>query len=190
MADSYIYLDGSKVAVNTVTSAGETFAVLKTQAVDAAGAIATPATLLADNADGVAVSGTANSQKVASRGYIFNGTSWDRERKTNLLARVASSAAAGNPAVGKASAGDVRGFWGENAAIKTYLQIYNKASAPVIGTDTPVMSYPIPANAVFSQTLGAGVYCPLGIGYAFTTDAAGTTAAAAAAVLAFSLMMS
>lgn len=191
MADSFGYISGLRVATNTVTDGtSQTANVLKVQAVDGTGASAATPTNVVTNADGVAASGTANSQRVAAYGYVFNGTTWDRERKANLVTRVASSAAAGNPGVAKAAAGDVRGFWGENAAIKTYLQIYNKATTPVIGTDTPVMTYPIPANAVFAQTLGSGVYLPLGIAYAFTTDAAGTTAAAAAAVLAFSLMAS
>lgn len=142
------------------------------------------------NADAQAVSATANSLRVSSYSLIFNGTTFDRQRKANLYSRVASSAAAGNPAVGKASPGDVRQFWGQNGAAVTYLQIYNKATAPVIGTDTPILTFPIPASTVFSQSLGDGAYLAAGISYAFTTDAAGTAGAAAAAVVAFALVMS
>lgn len=122
-------------------------------------------------------------------GLVFNGTTWDRQRKPSTFNRAPSSVAAGNPAVGKASPGDVCGFWGQNGAAITYLQIYNKATAPVIGTDTPVMTYPIPANATFTQSIPAGAYFGTGIAYAFTTDAAGTTGSAAAAIIAFNLLV-
>lgn len=132
--------------------------------------------------------GAGGSLLVANK--KFNGTTWDRDRKANAFNRVASSAAAGNPAVGKAAAGDVMQFWGQNGAAITYLQIYNKATAPVIGTDTPVLTYPIPANATFSQTIpNGGAYLGTGIAYAFTTDAAGATGSAAAAVTAFNLLV-
>jgi len=143
-----------------------------------------------NNADGVAVSAATNNLSVMSRNTTFNGTSWDRQRKASLFPRVASSVAAGNPAVRKASAGDVKGFWGQNGAAITYLQIYNKATAPVIGTDTPVLTFPIPANASFSQMIpNDGAYFSTGIAYAFTTDAAGATGSAAAAVTAFNMLL-
>lgn len=122
-------------------------------------------------------------------GLMFNGTSLDRVRKANLYARVPSSTASGNPAFLKASAGDVMQFWGQCGATATFLQIYNKTSAPVIGTDTPLITYPMAASGLFSQTIPVGgAYCSTGIAYAFTTDAAGTTAAAAAAVTAFMML--
>lgn len=139
------------------------------------------------NAD--AIAGTGTGYQSASFGYRFNGATWDRNRKPNLTARIASSAASGNPAVLKASAGDLTMFWGQNGAAITYLQIYNKASAPTIGTDTPVMTYPIPANAFFSMTIpNGGYYFATGIAYAFTTDAAATTGAGAAAVTACNII--
>lgn len=104
--------------------------------------------------------------------------------------RVASSAASGNPAVAKASAGRINQFWGQNAAAITYLQIYNKATAPTLGSDTPILTYPIPASAAFAQTIPSGLPLSNGVAYAFTTDAAGTTGAAAAAVTAFNLFYS
>lgn len=119
---------------------------------------------------------------------VFNGTTWDRAKKTNLYKRVASSAASGNPDFLKASAGDVTKFWGLCGATAVYLQIYNKASAPTIGTDTPIITYPCIANAPFTDRIEGGGYFTTGIAFAFTTDAAGTTASAAAAVTAFMLM--
>lgn len=184
MADSYVYLSGAKIATDAVSDgSGGQVNVIKTT-----GAGVTQAQL-GDNADGQAAAATANAGKVIARNTVFNGTSWDRQRKPNAFNRVASTAAAGNPAVGKAGAGDVYGFWGQNGAAITYLQIYNKATAPVIGTDIPVITYPIPANAAFTQSIPTGAYFATGIAYAFTTDAAGTTGAAAAAVTSFNLLV-
>lgn len=122
-------------------------------------------------------------------GSMFNGATWDRSRKPNVLKRVASSAALGNPDFAKASSGDVALFWGQCGAIAAFLQIYNKTSAPTIGTDTPVLTYPIPANAVFSQAIpNGGAYLGTGIAFAFTTDAAGTVGSAAAAITSFALL--
>lgn len=144
---------------------------------------------LADNVDGTAVSATANKLAIASRDYVFNGTSWDRSRKSNLVNRIASSAASGNPAFLKGSAGDLTQFWGQNGAAITYVQVYNKATAPTIGSDTPIITYPVAANAFFVHTLpNNGLYFATGIAYAFTTDAAATTGAAAAAVTSFAIL--
>ena len=124
----------------------------------------------------------------ATANYVFNGTSWDRDRKASAVARVASSAASGNPAFAKASAGDLKNISGQNGAAITYVHFYNKATAPTLGTDTPVISFAIPANANFNIRLpDRGLYFGTGIAYAFTTDIATipTTGAAAAAITAF-----
>ncbi len=71
-----------------------------------------------------------------------------------------------------------------NAAVR-YLKIYNKASAPIVGTDTPVLVFAIPA-----ATTGAGSNIPIGvpgikfvtgIAFALTTGAADSDTAAVAA---------
>lgn len=53
-----------------------------------------------------------------------------------------------------------------NAAI-AYLHIYNKATAPTLGSDTPVLTVPIPGN-----TDGAGAVLPVPVGIEFTTGIA------------------
>lgn len=165
-----------------VTARGEQLVSLSSGAVAIAGRVT--------NADAVAASTTASALGVFAFQAIYNGTSWDRQRKANVFNRVASSAASGNPAAAKASAGDVKQFWGLNTtAAVVYLQIYNKTTAPTLGTDTPVMTYPIPASAGFSQTLPDGAYLATGIAYAFTTDVAGTTGAAAGAITSFNLLV-
>lgn len=57
-----------------------------------------------------------------------------------------------------------------------YLQIYNKASAGVPGTDTPVITIPIPPNGgAPSVGTSIGFANATGIAWAITTDAAGAT---------------
>lgn len=140
---------------------------------------------LADNADAVAVTATVNGQKVQSRNTVFNGTSWDRQRKTNLTARLVSAAASTNATSVKASAGDVGNIVGFNAAAaKRYLKLYNKASAPTVGTDVPVMTLTLPAGQPFNFDFQMGHYFSTGIAYALTVNAADadTTALTAADV--------
>lgn len=61
-----------------------------------------------------------------------------------------------------------------NAAVR-YLKIYNKATSPTVGTDTPVQTFPIPASTtgagfVFQPTPGMDL--TTGIGMAITTGIA------------------
>ena len=142
------------------------------------------------------VSGTAANNATTARtglatcSFFFNGTTWDRQRKPNTFSRLSVSAVTGSPTLVKATAGDISNWWGQNGAVVTYLQLYNKATAPVIGTDTPVLTYPIAASSVFNGSIpNGGAYFPTGIGYAFTTDAAGTAAAAASAVTGFAILV-
>lgn len=96
------------------------------------------------------------------------------------------SAATTNATSVKASAGQLYMVTASNvnAAVR-YLKLYNKASAPTVGTDVPVFTFAIPGN-----TAGAGTNIPIpacgiafgtGIAFALTTEAtdAGTTAVAA-----------
>lgn len=71
-----------------------------------------------------------------------------------------------------------------NAAVR-YLKLYNKATAPTVGTDTPVATLIIPGS-----TTGAGFMLPipggtapfsLGLGFGLTTGIADNDTAAVAA---------
>ena len=69
-----------------------------------------------------------------------------------------------------------------------YLKLYNKATAPNVGTDIPVMTIPIPTNiqgAGIAIPFSMGVNFPLGISLAITGTAAdnGTTAIGAGDVI-------
>jgi hypothetical protein len=78
------------------------------------------------------------------------------------------SAASTNATSVKGSAGQVYGIVATNinAAVR-YLKLYNKASSPTVGTDTPVMTIPIPGN-----TAGAGIVIDIPQGLAFATGIA------------------
>jgi hypothetical protein len=56
-----------------------------------------------------------------------------------------------------------------------YLKLYNKATAPTVGTDVPLMTIPIPANtqgAGIAIPFSMGVNFPLGIALAITSGLA------------------
>jgi hypothetical protein len=70
-----------------------------------------------------------------------------------------------------------------NAAVR-YLKLYNKATAPTVGTDTPVQTYAIPAattGAGFTLNFGPGLEFTTGIGFALTTGVADADTNAVAA---------
>lgn len=101
-----------------------------------------------------------------------------------LTMRKTTSAATTNATSVKASAGQVYAIqaFNVNAAVR-YLKLYNKASAPTVGTDTPVKTLAIPGNtagAGFVASWPSGLAFGTGIAFALTTEAtdAGTTGVA------------
>lgn len=101
--------------------------------------------------------------------------------------RLVSAAASTNATSVKASAGRVLKIRGYNAkAAVCYLKLYNKASAPTVGTDTPFMTIPLKASDVFDIDFeDFGLNFSTGIAYAITGAAADadTTALVAADVV-------
>lgn len=70
-----------------------------------------------------------------------------------------------------------------NAAAR-YLKLYNKATAPTVGSDTPLWTMVIPGNTAgggFAKTIPMGLEFTAGISFALTTEAtdAGTTGVSA-----------
>jgi len=92
------------------------------------------------------------------------------------------SAATTNATSVKASAGTIGGIYvtNTNAAVR-YLKLYNKASAPTVGTDVPVWTIAIPANSERDIPIPGGMAFSTGIAFAITTGAADTDATAVAA---------
>lgn len=86
--------------------------------------------------------------------------------------RIPSAAATTNATVAKASAGVLHMISGYNAAAAVrYVKVYNKATAPTVGTDTPILTLAVPPSAAFAFDIG-GLYFSTGIAYALTTGAA------------------
>lgn len=95
--------------------------------------------------------------------------------------RIPSSAANTNPTVAKASAGSLYTVTGYNASAGViYLKFYNKATAPTVGTDVPVLTLALPALSAFSFNLN-GFPFTTGIAYGMATGAADNSAVAVAA---------
>ncbi|MBS1165326.1 MAG: hypothetical protein H6R00_1351 [Proteobacteria bacterium] len=90
------------------------------------------------------------------------------------VARLASAAATVNATVAKASTGRLYKIYGYNAATSVrYLKLYNKSSAPTVGTDVPVVTIPLSPSREFDIDLGLiGQYFSTGIAYGLTTGAA------------------
>ena len=79
------------------------------------------------------------------------------------------AAASTNATSLKASAGQVYEIDVFNpAAYTVFLKFYNKASAPTVGTDTPVWTIPIQAGGGYSRSFYEGRAFSTGIAYAIT----------------------
>ena len=95
------------------------------------------------------------------------------------------SAATTNATSVKASAGELGFIYAVNLNTSVrYLKLYNKASAPTVGTDTPIATLPIPGNttgAGFTLPIPEGITFSTGIAYAVTTGYQDSDTAAVAA---------
>jgi len=100
------------------------------------------------------------------------------------VSRIPSSANTNNATVAKATPGSLKFIDAVNTTIGViYLKFYNKATAPTVGTDVPVLTLALPATS--SRTIELGVAFSVGIGYALVTGAADNdnTAVGAGAVI-------
>ena len=83
------------------------------------------------------------------------------------------SAASTNATSLKASAGLLYGFCISNAnAAARYFKLYNKASTPTVGSDTPVTTVQVPANGTVIRAYPVGMTFGTGIAWAATTGIA------------------
>ena len=124
-----------------------------------------------DSAGGkaVAVAGTVGlSAGTAAVGHFYQGAA---TTNSNALSAYKLLAAAGVNATNlKSSAGRVYGWGLANlSAGWRFVKIYNKASSPVVGTDVPLFTIPIPPGGTAEMAATIGVYCSAGIGIGVTT---------------------
>lgn len=101
---------------------------------------------------------------------------------TGLTASRVNSAATTNATNIKSSAAKLRSLslFNTSAATK-YFKLYNKASSPTVGTDTPVWTIPLPAGGGFSREFVVPVPFATGLSYAITGSQADTDTTAVAA---------
>ena len=118
------------------------------------------------------------STSVTSAGTINGATlgiaASNSSNTVGNVVRLAASAATTNATLVKAGASKLVSVVGYNAstAVK-YLRIYNKATAPMVGTDTPLLVFAMPPSASFQFDLSdIGFYCPTGLGFAITNASA------------------
>ena len=95
----------------------------------------------------------------------------------------ANSTASTNATSVKVSAGTLWGFSVNNLNVAArYLKLYNKASAPTVGVDVPVMTVLLPAAGFVQWNGGAkGLPFSVGIAFALTANGADTDATAVGA---------
>jgi hypothetical protein len=143
--------------------------------------------------------GAGSANKVPATLFAFNGTNFDRVRgdTTGLYVSPRANATGGstgyklisaastNATSVKGSAGTVYMItaFNTNAAAR-FLKLYNKASAPTVGTDTPLLTLAIPGNtagAGFTLNVPVGINFGTGIALALTTGIADSNTGAVAA---------
>lgn len=99
--------------------------------------------------------------------------------RPNASSRVVSAANSTNGTVAKAFPGRLYHVNGYNAAAAVrYVKIYNKATAPTVGTDTPVLTLACKPSADFMFNWPQGFDFSTGIAYALTVNAADADATA------------
>jgi hypothetical protein len=97
---------------------------------------------------------------------------YENTKRPDAVSRIASAANTTNATLAKNGPGAVFAISGYNAAASVrYLKLYNKASAPAVGTDVPFATIALQATAAFNPNL-CGLSFSTGIAYALTTGAA------------------
>jgi hypothetical protein len=97
------------------------------------------------------------------------------------VARLVSEATT-NATVAKASPGRLFGWVASNTnAAARYLKVYDKATAPTVGTDVPVLTVMLPVGGVAAYDMREGIVFTRGISFALTAGAADADTAAVGA---------
>lgn len=127
--------------------------------------------------------GSVTATLAASTNLAADFASGVRTTTTNaMLRQKIISAASTNATLVKSSAGRVYGWQLTNTSASTrYFKIYNKASAPTVGTDVPTDIIAIPAGANVDVLGPIGVAYATGIGFAITAAPADSDTTAVAA---------
>lgn len=166
------------VSVATAQGAGATIGTT-TDAIVAAGAVGSQSAKLRRLTQGledlktlIVLGAGTNSIGTVQPGNTANTTPWlvtqspaatgglSLYRNINLVATGVSI---------KGSAGQVKWYYiANNAATARFVKLYDKASAPTVGTDTPVLTLEIPSGSAANVSVPDGLQFTLGIGIGAT----------------------
>lgn len=157
-----VYYNFIRVRLTTATTAGKTVVSVRLSSEP----YMFPVPILATQP----VSGTLSTNAVLSATV---GT-------TLLYHKLPSALASTNATLLKASACRIARIRGYNAkAAVVFLKLFNKATAPVPGTDTPVLNFALKPSDVFDINVEAlGIYLATGAGYSLSAGAADNDATA------------
>lgn len=159
-----------RLVLTTATTAGSTQVVMFGNPTTLSWS---PTTQAMSYTQGALVAGTAAVGDVGIQ-YRANATGAATTYKFN-------SAASTNGALVLTGARRLLGWTFTNTTAATkYFKIYNKATAPTVGTDTPLFVIGIPANGVATSKLEGGIAIALGLGVGCTGAAADADATATA----------
>lgn len=146
---------------------------MRVTVVDGSGAnVSSPAVATNTSSDAVSATSSLPAEISAARGYVSNGSTWDRLRCANAVTRRLSPPAGNSATLVKASPGWVFHINGYNiAAALRYLKLYNKDSLPTVGTDTPFLTLALAPSSAFKFDFPStnGLYFSTGIGYGMVT---------------------
>lgn len=174
-----------RVILTVATTAGTTYVYTRLNDDDfseLATAVSAAVTTLPAIPAGASFIGSFQANMSANVGL---GVNWS-------IHRLLSSLATTNATSVKASGGRVGKIYGSNIVAQgKYLKLYNKSSAPVVGTDVPVLSFLLRANTDFNfDVADLGVFFSNGIAYAITSSISDgdATAIAAADVIGLNIL--
>ena len=144
--------------------------------------------LLTSTGDSITALSSQSGTWTMQPGNTPNTTAWRMAADANAASTGGATAvkflaaATTNAAFAKAGAGRVYGwhFTNNTAAVK-FFRIFNKTSAPTVGTDSPVIVIEIPANGYASFWTNTGIAMTTGVAYACTGAIADLDATATAA---------
>lgn len=104
--------------------------------------------------------------------------------------RLPSAVAGTNATVVKASASTLRKIIGTSTRASTcYLKLYDKATAPVVGTDIPFLTIPIPANSTFDLSFEQDFLAGVGLAITVAPSDSDATAIVAGDIVALNILL-
>lgn len=150
---------------------GKNGTIIKAVQTDSVGNLRVDLSQTGGNSTAIKVDGSTVTQPVTQTPAASGGVSV--YRNINLGTTGASI---------KGSTGQIYGwYFYNNASSVRYVKLYNKATAPTVGTDTPVMTVPLPANAAANVSFPNGIAFSSGIGIGASTGVADADVGAPAA---------